>query len=97
MPNRNSRAGDPTNRAMVGSMDTIPRSTRTIGAFNTWAAQHLGERAAQEGTSTPPPYLTPDERREWRAGFYGLTEATVTAAPARPESLLARILRKISL
>lgn len=77
---------------------STPRATRTVGAFDTWlAAQSIGQRAAQEGTSTPPGYFTADERRAWREGFYGLCEATVSAAPARPESLLARILRKFSL
>lgn len=71
-------------------MDTTPRATRTIGAFNVWAAQHLGERAAQEGSTTPPGYLTADERREWRAGFYGFTEATTAPAPA-PRSIVARL------
>lgn len=62
-------------------MDTIPRSTRTIGAFDQWAKQHLpaaaqvGARAAQEGTSEPPAYMTVDERRAWREGFYGLVDA----------------------
>jgi hypothetical protein len=69
-------------------MDTIPRATRTIGAFNVWAAQHLGQRAAQEGTTTPPDHLTADERREWRAGFYGLTDAITVAAPASRSSSL---------
>lgn len=78
-------------------MDTIPRATRTIGAFNVWAAQHLGERAAHEGNSTPPGYLTADERREWRAGFYGLVESTVTTAPERAESLVRRVLRVLGL
>lgn len=77
---------------MIGVMDTTPRATRTIGAFNTWAAQHLGERAVREGTSTPPGYFTADERREWRAGFYGLCEATTAPVPVRP-SLIARVIR----
>lgn len=38
-----------------------------------------------------------EERREWRAGFYGLAEATVTAAPARAESLIARVIRRLGL
>lgn len=75
-----------------------PRSTRTVGAFDTWlAAQSVGRRAAHEGNSTPPGYLTDDERREWRAGFYGLAESTVTTAPERAESLVRRVLRALGL
>lgn len=78
-------------------MDTTPRATRTIGAFNTWlAAQSIGQRAAQQGHTAPPDYFTADERREWRAGFYGLCEATTAPAPERA-SLIARVIRWLSL
>jgi hypothetical protein len=33
----------------------------------------LGVRHAREGVSRPPAHLTPEQRREWRAGFYGFT------------------------
>lgn len=33
----------------------------------------LGIRHAREGVARPPVHLTPEERREWRAGWYGFT------------------------
>ena len=33
----------------------------------------LGVRHAREGIARPPSYLSPEERRDWRAGWFGLT------------------------
>lgn len=35
----------------------------------------LGVRHAREGIACPPAHLTPEERREWRAGWFGFTSA----------------------
>lgn len=39
------------------------------------AARALGERHARMGIARPPVHLTPEQRREWRAGWYGFTDA----------------------
>lgn len=70
-------------------MDTQPRATRTTGAFDAWAATHLGERHRREGlaanSTTVPECLRPDYRRGW----YGSpSEAAEAPAPRRPVPLL---------
>lgn len=42
------------------------------------AARALGERHARMGIARPPVHLTPEQRREYRAGFYGLPDSTST-------------------